>query len=1022
MFALRLFITLSLTALLLSARAQDIRQYSFTHFGAAEGLISNEGRAVLHDDKGFVWIGTGNGLQRYDGARFITFRHDRNDPKSIPNNLVLQLIKGPDNKIWVLCSNNQVAVLDPDRLEFTQIPTKFTSKNAALATTKLIRDPKGNMFLLAGLVELLTWTPESGEFNKANNPFSIPPGRLCIDIAAQPGTEKYWISSNRGLSIYNAATGQHSYAGHNVEKEPVLELFDTTHHAFNIFFDRNDRVWFDIWGPGYPLVNCYDLSANKVVLRNFHFINLLKTYYETHGYMQQADGTIWIRGLGVLARFLENENRFQLVYNGFVNEQSIVYEGVSSFCEDNGGSIWLTTTNNGLYRFAPSEQYFTNISHLHPVSGLPGKGSILSFLRLPGGDLLAASWGDGLYRYDKQLKNTPLNFRGINEKNPITVWDMLIDRDSTRIWMGMQPGIGEYNLRSKTFRTHFPPQFNNNTIRQIEADRRGNLWIGTMNSGLFKWDVAKGSAGKFEDGLKKVEGVVPGSITKIFVDSKGLVWVAALGTGVYVFDPIGDELLLHLPATNENGDYNSIAQVGHIMEYDDTSMVFSGGPFIHIYNRITKQIRTVGNENTISGRIASVEKDPRGGYLWVSSSQGLYRVNIYNKIFVHFDRIDGIADDRFVLSASLRLPDGRLLFGAENQFTIFQPADVRINNTIPKITITGVRVMNRQLLVDSLLQQPRLELGPKENSITINFSGLSYNGAFMIRYKLEGLDEDWQIADKSNEAVYSYLPAGEYTFMARSEDADGKASPHTTKLLIKIYPHFYQTWWFYGLLLLLGAVVLYWIDRERIRRLNELERVRSEIANSLHADVSTTLSNINLLGEMAKIKADKDIDRSKEYIDQISAKSHNMIIAMDDILWSIDPENDSMEKTVLRMLEYADALRNRHEANIEISVDKKVQSLKLDMKTRHEFLLIFKDALRLMVQLAGGRQSLLQVDLFRHKLSLKFQDHTARLDSNAAEIDQAIEQIQERCELLNGESDIQYDKNGMAIVVLLPVK
>src|SRR5690606_17940183 len=141
----------------------------------------NEGRAVLHDDKGFVWIETGNGLQRYDGARFITFRHDRNDPKSIPNNLVLQLIKGPDNKIWVLCSNNQVAVLDPDRLEFTQIPAKFTSKNAALATTKLIRDPKGNMFLLAGLVEFLTWTPESGEFNKANNPFSIPPGRLCID-------------------------------------------------------------------------------------------------------------------------------------------------------------------------------------------------------------------------------------------------------------------------------------------------------------------------------------------------------------------------------------------------------------------------------------------------------------------------------------------------------------------------------------------------------------------------------------------------------------------------------------------------------------------------------------------------------------------------------------------------------------------------------------------------------------------------------------------------------------------------
>ncbi|MCR6720322.1 MAG: hypothetical protein NVV59_08495 [Chitinophagaceae bacterium] len=138
--------------------------------------------------------------------------------------------------------------------------------------------------------------------------------------------------------------------------------------------------------------------------------------------------------------------------------------------------------------------------------------------------------------------------------------------------------------------------------------------------------------------------------------------------------------------------------------------------------------------------------------------------------------------------------------------------------------------------------------------------------------------------------------------------------------------------------------------------MKELQRVRSEIANNLHADVTTTLSNINLLGEMAKIKADKDIDRSKEYIDQISAKSHSMIIAMDDILWSIDPENDSIEKTLLRMMEFTDALRNRHAANIELIVDKKIQKLRLSMKTRHEFFLIYKEGIRLITQYAGGKK------------------------------------------------------------------
>jgi signal transduction histidine kinase len=255
--------------------------------------------------------------------------------------------------------------------------------------------------------------------------------------------------------------------------------------------------------------------------------------------------------------------------------------------------------------------------------------------------------------------------------------------------------------------------------------------------------------------------------------------------------------------------------------------------------------------------------------------------------------------------------------------------------------------------------------------------------------------------------------------MARSEDADGNMSVHVTELAIKVYPQFWQTWWFYGLLLLFGASLLYWIDRERIRRLNELQRVRSEIANNLHADVTTTLSNINLLGEMAKIKADKDIDRSKEFIDQISAKSHNMIIAMDDILWSIDPANDSMEKTVLRMMEFTDALRNRHAANIELIVDKKVQSLKLDMMKRHEFFLIFKEGLRLIVQCAGGRNTIVQIDYFRHKLSLKLQDSSARLDENLEEIEELIRQINDRARSLKGEADIQYDRNGIAIVVLV---
>src|SRR6185295_5052927 len=168
--------------------------------------------------------------------------------------------------------------------------------------------------------------------------------------------------------------------------------------------------------------------------------------------------------------------------------------------------------------------------------------------------------------------------------------------------------------------------------------------------------------------------------------------------------------------------------------------------------------------------------------------------------------------------------------------------------------------------------------------------------------------------------------------------------------------------------------ILYLIDRERVNRMTELQQVRTQIAGNLHGDINTTLNNINMLSEMAKIKADKDITRSKEYIDQISEKSHNMIIAMDDMLWSIDPANDNMEKTILRMREFVEALMSRHGVNIQMQVDKKIQSLKPDMKSRHEFFLIFKETLLEMVQKTHGDDILIHIDLVKSKLSLQIHD------------------------------------------------
>jgi signal transduction histidine kinase len=344
--------------------------------------------------------------------------------------------------------------------------------------------------------------------------------------------------------------------------------------------------------------------------------------------------------------------------------------------------------------------------------------------------------------------------------------------------------------------------------------------------------------------------------------------------------------------------------VASTLQFDDSTIII-GANSITLYNtRQKKIIQTLNLPDIFIGAVMAVERD-RQGYLWVSSTGGLYRVNVRSKIFVRFDRTDGIANDRFIISSSYVLPNGQILFGADNQFVVFNPGHVQINDVSPDIRITGFKLANESLRMDSLIEKERIELSPEDNSITIEFSGLSFTSAYIIRYKLENLDKEWKVADKNYQAIYSYLPPGTYTFLVRSEDAEGIPDKNITRLVIHVNPPFWKTWWFFCLLALVIAAVIFWLDRERIKRLIATQKLRTEIASNLHEEVNTTLNNINLLSEMARIKADKDIDRSKEFIEQISHKSHSMILAMDDILWSIDPQNDSMEKSLLRMMEFA---------------------------------------------------------------------------------------------------------------------
>jgi glucose-6-phosphate-specific signal transduction histidine kinase len=183
----------------------------------------------------------------------------------------------------------------------------------------------------------------------------------------------------------------------------------------------------------------------------------------------------------------------------------------------------------------------------------------------------------------------------------------------------------------------------------------------------------------------------------------------------------------------------------------------------------------------------------------------------------------------------------------------------------------------------------------------------------------------------------------------RSENADGLTSDAAFSIPITVRPPLWQTWWFYALMILIGAFGLYLIDQERLRRLHSLQQVRTQIAGNLHQEVETTLSDIHVLSEIAKIRAGADIEQSKDFIDQISHKSRGMMEAMDDVLWSIDPANDSMHQTLMRIREFTDGIKSNHTMDIDLIVDRKVERLALRMVLRHELFFFYKESLQFLL-------------------------------------------------------------------------
>ncbi|MEO8174037.1 MAG: triple tyrosine motif-containing protein, partial [Sediminibacterium sp.] len=445
---------------------------------------------------------------------------------------------------------------------------------------------------------------------------------------------------------------------------------------------------------------------------------------------------------------------------------------------------------------------------------------------------------------------------------------------------------------------------------------------------------------------------------------------------------------------------------------------------MNFINKKTGKVRWLTFDDGLPGNTIQRIRVDADGYLWMITLNGLCRYNPITKRITTYGRKDGITLSHLTVDADYFSGDGFVMFTGGNGLMYFQPS-VFETKLPPDVVITDFKIFNTYVPVDSLLALPKIQLNSDQNSFSLYFAALSYlqREKLTYYYKTTGIDKDWIKVDRQNYINFSLLPPGHYTFSVFCEDIDGTRSKNITQLAIYIKPPFWRTYWFFSFLLFVILLGSYFIHRLRVNKLLAVEKLRTRVARDLHDDMGSTLSTINILSSMAKGKINVDPVRTTEYLGKISDNSQRMMDAMDDIVWSIKPSNDSMQKIAARMREFAISVLEAKEIEMDFRIDESVFEVKLNMEARRDFFLVFKEAVNNAAKYSKASMVTIQLGIHTKRLILVVEDDGIGFDPESADNGNGMGNMQKRADAMKGRLQVtSSEAKGTQVTLNIPVQ
>ncbi|WP_207426749.1 two-component regulator propeller domain-containing protein [Pedobacter sp. SYSU D00535] len=980
----------------------------FSRYSVSSGLSSNFVNCLWQDPRGLMWVGTDNGLQRFDGSKFTDFYRISNRQK-LPALPVHQIMGDAKGNMWIRMGN-RIGTFNTFNYTFNEARVISNKPIPPKSDYYLRRDYKGNFLLTIYKLGIFIYNEKKHAFEENRSEFYVPSEFGINHSFEDKKTGNYWLSTDKGLALFNYKEKK-IYTSKDISWCPELLKEKELHkNVTHLHIDKQRRYWIVSWANGYPRSFCYDEKTQKF-LKDTAGLNYGKGYYEIENF-KESRGVLWAYGLHFLKIYSPEERGFIEFYTDDPT-YGIKFNHINHIFEDKEKNVWLAT-DNGIYVanliFDQSRHGVIKKVHYEDVisSALEtADGRIL--LSTLGRDIESIMVRGPLYRPDPAFRNRIYKGQPKGDASYQMVWDIHEHQASKSLLFACEKGrLIQFDLQTQRSAFLNPPIFANSAIRQICEDKQKNLWFGTESGRIIKW-IKDGD--KYSYKLVQELGV---AINKIAIDKSGQAWVATEGKGLFVLKGNG-KIIRNFSYTLKEGYSLSNSAVKDILQMNDSLFYVAAGN-LDIINSKTGKIKqlTVYDGLPFTG-VSSLQLD-RFGDLWFSTIGGICSYNAKRGVFREYDQKDGLvtvtsADNLPTVSTSLK--NTRLLFAGGNSFVSFDPNQIKDRKKPYNVTITDFKLFNNPLPVDSILDLQQLELEHDQSSITIEAASLSYthHNKLHYYYMLEGADNTWIKTDGPVAANYPYLPPGEYVFKVKAVNSEGLESESVTSLPIHVKPAFWQTWWFKLFIALVITTMLTITYRLRLKQLLQVQLIRERVARDLHDDMGSTLSTINILSEMAKLKIRENSRSAEEYIAKISDNSVRMMEAMDDIVWSIKPSNDSIQKITARMREFASNILEAKDIDYSFEMDESIMSITLNMEARRDLFLIFKEAINNLAKYSEASRAIISFHQKDRKLILKIEDNGKGFDLKAADSGNGLNNMRKRSEKLKGKYRIESAPN-----------